>query len=287
MPEFSIEWIWLILLGFGTGAYGVLVGAGGGFIIGPVLLLFFASTLGLDKDTVAGTTLGLVAINSISGAFTYSRLKTIDYRSGLFFATAAIPGSVIAPIVIGKIDASTFKIAFGILLLILSVQLAVKPGVKDDEGEGSVSSPKRKGLLGWKDRSREIRSVDGRVFRYSFSEPLATSFNVILGFVSSLFGVGGGFLRTPILVSVFSFPVQIAVSTSIFALSIYTTLGAATHIYLGNIDWFPTFLFAGFGLVIGGQVGASLSSAAFTNSKNDRAADVVVGSHYSTRNALR
>ena len=36
-----MEFVLLVLLGFGTGAYGILVGAGGGFILGPMLLLFF------------------------------------------------------------------------------------------------------------------------------------------------------------------------------------------------------------------------------------------------------
>lgn len=251
MAEFSIDWILLVLLGFGTGAYGVLVGAGGGFILGPALLLFF----GIEPKIVAGTALGLVAINSISGAFTYSRLKTIDYRSGLIFAAAATPGSVVAPFLIEKSDPATFKIAFGVLLLVLSVLLAFKPGVK--EGEEPVE--RTSGLLGFMAKSRDIEDSRGNRYRYRFSEPLAGSFNVILGFISSFFGTGGGFLRTPILVSIFSFPVQVAVATSIFSLSIYTTLGAATHIARGNIEWFPTFVFAGIGLVIGGQVGARIA----------------------------
>ena len=37
-----MDLLWLVLLGFGTGAYGVLVGAGGGFILGPVLLYMTA-----------------------------------------------------------------------------------------------------------------------------------------------------------------------------------------------------------------------------------------------------
>ncbi len=44
-----MELLLLALLGIGTGAYGVLVGAGGGFILGPILLLF----LDLEPDVVA------------------------------------------------------------------------------------------------------------------------------------------------------------------------------------------------------------------------------------------
>ena len=64
--------------------------------------------------------------------------------------------------------------------------------------------------------------------------------NLVLGFVSSFFGIGGGWLRTPFLVYVFGFPVQIAVATSIFTLSFYTTAGAATYALRGAVEWFPT-----------------------------------------------
>ena len=53
-----MDWLWLALLGFGTGAYGTLVGAGGGFILGPALLIFFD----MEPQVVAGTALAAVAI---------------------------------------------------------------------------------------------------------------------------------------------------------------------------------------------------------------------------------
>ena len=53
-----MELMLLALLGIGTGAYGVLVGAGGGFILGPILLLF----LDLEPEVVAGTVLASVGV---------------------------------------------------------------------------------------------------------------------------------------------------------------------------------------------------------------------------------
>ena len=109
-------------------------------------------------------------------------------------------------------------------------------------------------------RGRVIRADSGQVYRYAFNEPLATGFNLLLGFISSFFGTGGGFLRTPILVYAFNFPVRVAVATSIFTLSISPTAGAVTHASLGQVDWYPTFVWAGIGLVGGGQVGARLTT---------------------------
>ncbi len=247
-----MEWIALLLLGLGTGIYGVLVGAGGGFIMGPVLLLFFD----LPKETVAGTTLALVAINSLSGGFAFRRMGLVDRRSGLLFAAAAIPGSVIAPFAVIAVAGSVFKVSFGVLLLSLAAIIAFRPNISDRQSKPQ----KAKAVAGSMVRSREVTSGDGRVFRYQFNEGLATSFNFFLGFLSSFFGTGGGFIRTPVLVYAFNFPTQVAVATSIFTLGFYTSAGAITHAALGHVDWFPTFALGGVGLVIGGQVGARLTN---------------------------
>ena len=245
-----MDWLWLLLLGVGTGAYGVMVGAGGGFIIAPVLLIFFD----LEPEIVAGTALSLVAISSISGTQAYRRMGLIDYRSGLLFAAAAIPGSVLGPFIVTQVSGGTFRILFGVLLMGLTLQMVLRP--VESEGRPPGPNPGTRFAV----RGRRITTAAGHVFEYRFSELLATSFNVGLGFMSSFFGTGGGFLRTPVLISLFSFPVRIAVATSVFALSIYTTAGAATHAYLGHLDWYPTFLWAGLGLVAGSQIGAIISA---------------------------
>ncbi|MDP7534338.1 MAG: sulfite exporter TauE/SafE family protein [SAR202 cluster bacterium] len=245
-----MEWLWLILMGFGTGAYGILIGAGGGFMLGPLLLVF----MDLEPEVMAGTVLASVAISSISGAIAYRRMRVIDYRSGLLFAAAAIPGSVLGALGVGSVPPNTFRILFGVLLLVLALLLAVRPGLPDS---AATETPKH--IVTKSVRTRRIRTSDGVDYRYEFNELLATSLNIFLGFISSFFGTGGGFLRTPVLISAFGFPVRIAVATSVFALAFYTTVGAATHATLGHVEWYPTFLFSGIGLVVGGQVGAQLS----------------------------
>ena len=244
-----MDWLWLILLGFGTGAYGVMVGAGGGFILGPSFLIFFD----LDLQVVVGTALALVAVNSFSGTLAYSRMGLIDRRSGLLFAAAAVPGSVFAPFVLKSVPGSTFQVLFGLMLIAMAIPLLLRPRGPQIREEDAPS------LAGAFVGSRLIKATSGRIFRYEFNEAFATSVNFALGFISSFFGTGGGFLRMPILVYAFGFPVRVAIATSLFALSIYTAAGAVTHASLGHVDWYPTFVWAGLGLAVGGQVGARLS----------------------------
>ena len=252
-------WLWLALLGIGSGALGVLVGAGGGFIIAPLLRIFFDK----NPEIVAGTTVTLVAINSISGAFAYRSMRVVDRRSAVIFALAAIPGSVVAPFVLSSALEGVpgiYDFPFGLLLILLAVRIATQ---KDAADEPAPPSKLRNGPRFVKAASLKRRVVTtraGRTYRYRLHEGYGAGVNLVLGFVSSFFGIGGGWLRTPILVYLFGFPVQVAVATSIFTLSFYTTAGAATYALRGAVEWFPTLLFTGAGLIVGAQIGARLSN---------------------------
>ena len=245
-----MEWLWLLLLGLGTGTFGVTVGTGGGVILVPMLLLFF----GMEPQDVAGTSLALVAINSFLGSCAYHWMGLVDRRSGLLFAAAAIPGSVVAPFAVEAVAAGTFQVLFGILLVGLALYMAFRLR------QSSKVATRSKPLLPVMVTSRRIATRRGEVYNYQFNEGLASGFNVILGFISAFFGTGGGFMRTPVLVSAFSFPVRVAVATSVFALSIYATVGAAVHASLGHVDWYPTLMWAGMGLMVGSQIGARLAA---------------------------
>ena len=243
------ESVWLLLLGFGTGTLGVMVGIGGGIVLVPVLL--FATDM--EPAVVAGTSLALVAVNSYAGSWTYRRMGLVDLRSGLLFSAAAVPGSLLAPFVVADVAGDAFRVLFGLLLVGVAVQLALRPWTSRERASGPNRTPPP-------GATRHITTSEGEVFDYRFNEPLATSVNVGLGFISAFFGTGGGFLRTPLLVTAFGFPVRVAVATSVFALTIYATAGAAVHVYLGHVDWYPTVLWAGAGLLVGGQIGARLAA---------------------------
>ena len=245
-----VEWLVLVIIGCAAAAFGVMVGTGGGIIFVPMLLLFF----NLEPEIAAGTSLTLVAMNSFAGTVTYTRLGFVDLRSGFLFAAVAIPGSVIAPFMVSKIGGEWFRILFGMLLLILATQLLLRSYMPKH-----VKKPKRMRSFRSFIKERRIETKRGQRFRYHFNEPLATSTNFAIGFLSAFFGTGGGFLRTPLLVGMFNFPVRVAVATSVFSLSFYSTVGSVVHASLFHVQWFPTVVFAGVGILVGGQIGAWLA----------------------------
>lgn len=245
-----MDWLWLLLLGLGTGGFGVITGTGGGVIMVPVLLLVF----NMEPTAVSGTSLALVAVTSFSGSLAYLRKRLVDKRSGLMFAAAALPGSVVAPFAVKLVAGDVFRGLFGLLLLSLAAYTLVKT-LRSGSGNSEASHSVKPGV-----RARHITTSSGENFDYDFNESLAAAFNFVVGFLSAFFGTGGGFLRTPVLISVFGFPVRIAVATSIFSLAMSATAGAGVHALLGHVDWYPTFIFAGLGLLVGSQVGVLLAA---------------------------
>ena len=165
---------------------------------------------------------------------------------------AALPGSLAAPFVVAKVEADVFRILFGAIIACLALYLFHKAS-RPFTVSSDISSRLKPTV-----RSRRMRA-DGVTYRYRFNEGLAALFNFFIGFVSAFFGAGGGFLRTPVLVTLFGFPVRVAAATSLFAMSVYATAGAGAHVYLGHVEWLPTFAAVAPGLLAGSPAGVWLA----------------------------
>ncbi len=253
----------LMALGLGAASYGILIGSGGGFIVSPMLLLLFQ----MEHNVAVGTSLVAVFLASVSGSISYLRLHRIDLRSGLLFAIAAIPGVILGVVGVSAVTGSTFKVVFGVVLCLTGLVVLMRPlpssegrsrglangpNVARKESESAVSKP-RFGMT-----TRRIITAEKRVYQYSFLEPAAVAVNVVFGFASGFFGIGGGPLRSPTLVYAFRFPVHIAVATSVFTQSIYTGVGSIGHLVSGNVS-VPAALLVGGSVVIGAQIAVRLS----------------------------
>jgi len=250
--DFSlIELFAFFFVGILATSYGVLVGAGGGFIIGPTLMLFFD----FSPQSAVGTSILCVSIASLSGAISYLRLKIVDIRSTILFAIAAMPGAILAVIGLEKINSAIFNILFALILLLTGLYVYWSPSKSEKDNNSKKFENTKKTL--WLTK-REINSSSGEKFRYIFIEPIATSVNIIFGFISSFFGIGGGPLRTPTLVYFFNFPVKVATATSVATMSIYTLFGSFAHYLNGNVE-VSAVIPLGLGGIIGSQIGVIIS----------------------------
>src|SRR5689334_18494412 len=94
-----------VLLGVVLGTFGTIIGAGGGFLLVPVLLL-----LGWPHDQAVGTSLLMVAANAASGSISYWRQRRIDLASGWRFAVATLPGAFLGSLIVDQISGRMFSI---------------------------------------------------------------------------------------------------------------------------------------------------------------------------------
>jgi uncharacterized membrane protein YfcA len=114
----------LIAVGFGVGAYGTLIGAGGGFVLMPLLLLSYPKE---SPDVLTSISLAVVFFNALSGSEAYGLMKRIDYRSGLMFAAATVPGAVLGALNTSYVPRHLFDAIFSVLMIAGATFLAIQP----------------------------------------------------------------------------------------------------------------------------------------------------------------
>ncbi|MDG4475783.1 sulfite exporter TauE/SafE family protein [Thiovibrio frasassiensis] len=113
----SINLLWPFLLTLGISIFGVLMGAGGGFILNPILVSIFPA---LPHTIVAGTVMPTVLFSQGSGIYNYSKIKFINWKLGIGIGCAMMVGGFIGPKLTELITLDQFKFAFGWILLVLS-----------------------------------------------------------------------------------------------------------------------------------------------------------------------
>lgn len=241
------QFFWLLPLGLIVGAFGTLIGAGGGFILVPVLLLLYPDT---NPETITSISLAVVFFNSLSGSVAYSKLKRIDYKSGLIFAAATIPGSILGVYTNSFIPRNIFNGIFGVLLVVLSIFLVLK----------QVNKKVLEGNLPKTYTTRSITDISGITHVFSFNPISGIIISALVGYVSSLLGIGGGIIHVPVLVHVLNFPVHIATATSQFVLTFMSLSGASVHLLSGTLSKGVLQTIAlSLGVIFGAQLGARLS----------------------------
>jgi uncharacterized protein len=225
----------LIFSGFFVGAFGTLIGAGGGFILVPILLYMFPAE---SPEVLTSISLAVVFLNSASGTVAYARKKCVDFRAGLIFALASMPGAIIGALSVAKVSRQTFEPVFGVLMIAGGLFVFFKPNRNPTNG------PQQKS-----DRRKTV---------YDLRFGIVIS--IFVGFISSFLGIGGGIIHVPTLIHLLDFPVQIATATSQFVLMIMAFVGTVVHLFEGTLlPHLEKVFYIGLPAVLGAQLGAILS----------------------------
>jgi uncharacterized membrane protein YfcA len=235
----------LIGLGFLAGGYGTLVGIGGAVVLTPVLLILYPDA---QPGALTSVTMGVVFINALSGTVAYVRQRRIDFRNGLLFALATVPGTVFGVWTLGFVPQQIFEIIFGLALLVFSVIIWMRPGIDINPGV----KPGHKMIV--------ITDCKGETFTYTCNRSLGILLSFGVGFIAGLLGIGGGIIHVPALIYMLGFPAHIATATSHFILVFTGLAGTITHTASGVYaqSW-QILLWIALGVIPGAQLGAWLS----------------------------
>jgi uncharacterized membrane protein YfcA len=226
----------LFVVGATVGGYGTLIGAGGGFLLVPLLLAMFPA----EKVTmITSLSLAVVALNAFSGTLAYAWQRRIDYRLAATLAGVAVPAAMFGAAVTRYIPRTIFEGLFGVTLLALGVTLVHRPTRGTLPLPGAVDATAR---------------VGARRFQ------LGLALSGAVGWLGGVLGIGGAPPQVVVLTHVMHVPVARAMPTVQF-LVMFSALGAvAIHVADGGFGASPMWIvWLGAGALVGAQLGAVLS----------------------------
>jgi uncharacterized protein len=237
-----------------AGAFGAMLGLGGGILIVPILTLGFdvplAAAVGTSLICVIATSTGAAAINVRAGR--------ADVRLGITLGAGTVVGALVGGVIAGFLPDRVIAGLFSALLAYTAfAMLRQLRGATPAAGDGPPIDP---------------AAPDGPAepaYRTTRLTP-AVGGSFLAGNVSGLLGVGGGIVTVPLIRLVMGAPMRVAVATSNFMIGITAAAGAYAYLFRGDVDprlagpmVVGTALGAALGAVLGSRVRTTWLTAAF------------------------
>lgn len=234
----------VIPLGLAIGLTLGALGGGGAILTVPALVYL----LGQEPRTATTSSLLIVGVTSLIALMPHARAGRVRVGQGLMFGALGTGGSFIGSLMAARVAPQVLLTAFTGLMLVVAVTMLRRSLRRGAEagGEDLTSEP----IL-------TLRPLTCACPRLAKVVVTATGVGLLTGF----FGVGGGFVLVPALVLALSFPMPVAVGTSLLVIGVNSATALATRVSTAgaDLDW-P--LVAGFtaAAVVGSLVGGRLTS---------------------------
>ncbi len=258
IAEMSVNVFVLLAMGAAVGFLSGMFGVGGGFLITPLLIFY-----NVPPAIAVATGANQVIASSFSGALAHFKRGTLDFKLGTVLLAGGIVGSTVGIYVfallreLGQLDLfiSLLYVALlgsvGGLMLVESVN-----AIRLSRSGTAASTLKKPGQHNWIHRlPLKMRFRASKLF---VSVIPVVALGVGIGFLSSIMGVGGGFIMVPALIYLLKVPTNVVVGTSLFQIifvAAYTTIvHASTN---QTVDVVLAFL-----LMVGGVAGAQYGAKA-------------------------
>ncbi|MCW2743076.1 MAG: putative rane transporter protein [Blastococcus sp.] len=226
-----------IVLGLVIGALVGLIGGGGSILAVPALVY----AAGQDLPQAVATSLLVVGITALVALLPRLRKGQIAWRIALLFGAAGI--------------ATAFAGAAVNRLLPPEVVLGLFAALMIGAGVRMLSEKPTTGAA--------CASTGGRV-NWRRCLPRTLAGGLVVGFLTGLLGVGGGFLIIPVLVVVLGLSMEVAIGTSLLVVAVNSAAGFAAHAGDATLDVPTTIAFTAAGVVTAlaaGRLGSRLDTA--------------------------
>ena len=261
IADVTISPILLMSVGFLVGILGGFFGVGGGFLAGP--MMFWS---GVPMNFVIGTDLAHMTGKSIVAARRHRALGHVDFKLGLYMVAGTIIGVEIGARIIEALQISgAIDMAVGVTYIIILVIISLFTAWESIKAIQMVRTDQIDvhDAVGFKGLSKKIRSIKiPPMVSFPVSGIESISIWMVLGvglftgLLAGSLGVGGGFIRMPMLVYVLGIPTHIAVGTDLFEIIFSSGFGTITHGLKGNVDILMALVMQT-GAVLGAQIGAT------------------------------
>ena len=224
-----------LLIGLTLGA----LGSGGSILAVPALVYAAGET----PQAATATSLVLVAAAATVGLRTHARAGRVRFGTGTAFGLAGIGGSLAGTAANRRIDPDVLLLAFSGLILIAAWRMVTACPSCTRVGE-----------------ARELGAAPAAPARpwTAGRAALVLVIGTLVGFLTGLFGVGGGFVIVPALTLVLGFAMPEAIGTSLLVVAINSLTALAARLGGASIDWLLAAAFTSTA-VAGAQLGGRLA----------------------------
>lgn len=214
------------LIGMSLGA----LGGGGSILAVPVLVL----VAGQSPAQATTTSLLVVGMASASGAARHWRHGRVRVGPGVLFGALGAAGSFAGSALNRRLDGDVLLLAFSGLILVAAWRIVAGCPSCTRVGELAALRPRPpdNGVVATSTRTR----VAGRTVTLVVA-------GSVVGFLTGLFGVGGGFVIVPALALLLEYPMPLAIGTSLVVITVNTATALAARVGT-PVDWGTTLVFA-------------------------------------------
>lgn len=243
----------LIAISFLISLFGSIVGFGGGIFMVPILITIFHYKL----DAAVGAAMVSLIPSALMSTYLNRKKGNVDFKMGMLLEAPTIVGVVLGSLLISYISAKRLEILFALMVLILGSTFFIKFKKYKNHDLGVFY---RLNKL----KPRFVIKNSRKMVAYRVSLYMVLLFGMLSGTLAGLFGVGGGFMKTPIMLKVFKIPAKIAAATALFMIVITSITGSISHYLQGHIHWdkaWPVMLGFALGAIGGHKINTHIKGA--------------------------